>query len=174
MRNSERKEMESFERGVSGSGGFSVSGYGVKTVEDDACIAYKSTSIRHGGIETYKLLTRALPLLLGLRFIALFTLLSLMEPTTDTQPLSAILLSNHDFFNGVEAVPRLNLKEDELIPARRYDLTRLRLGLESTTFRLLHRIKLQSASPLRFPIARQWHVKDVGYSASTYDVIVIE
>ena len=154
MRNSERKEMESFERGVSGRGGFSVSGYGVKTVEDDAWIEYKHININYEDIQTYKLLARALPFLFRLRFVALFTFLSLMKPAADTQPLSTILLANHDFFNGVEAVPRLNLKEDELIPARRYDLTRLRLGLESTTFRLLDGIKLQSASPFRFPIAR--------------------
>ena len=97
-----------------------------------------------------------------------------MEPTADTQPLAPFrAFVHHDLFHRVVTPSRLHLKEDELVPTRRYGLGWHRLRLSRT---LDNRVQLQGASVLGLPrlTIRQGHVQNVGNSAGANDVVVIE
>ena len=97
-----------------------------------------------------------------------------MEPAAETQPLVPFgPLVHHHFFDRMVAPPRLDLEEDELVPAGRNGFTgdRLRVGCVFND-----RIQLQSASIFwfpRFPV-RQRHIQDEGNSTGPDDVVVIE
>lgn len=76
-----------------------------------------------------------------------------MEPSTDAQTLSPVLaLPTHDnFLNGMETLPWLDLKENELIPAWWDAFHGHALRLRLPLIVGFDRIEFKSASPLLLP-----------------------
>ena len=100
-----------------------------------------------------------------------------MEPSTNTQPLSPVLcLTHNDLLDRMKTLPRLNLEEDKLIPARRYTLAGYTLGLREIIPPRASRVQLKRAAPIGLPplVMREGHVKDVRDAAGADDVVVVE
>ena len=100
-----------------------------------------------------------------------------MEPTADTESLPTIFaLADDNFLNGVEALARLNLEEDELIPTWRNAFTRNAFGLRDAIRTRFDGIELKGASPFGLPalVIREGHVEDIRDSTGANDVVVVE
>lgn len=100
-----------------------------------------------------------------------------MEPPTNAQSLSPILpLANDNLLHRMKALPRLHLKENKLVPTRRYTLARDCLGLGIPLLTNLRWIQLKRAAPLCLPdlVVREGHVEDVGDATGADDVVVVE
>ena len=97
-----------------------------------------------------------------------------MKPTTDAQPCVLVFVHD-DFLDGMEALPWLYLKKDELVPARwdRLDGRDVRLGDIPA---LSYGIELECATVLGAPwcVVREGHVEDIRNPARTDHVVVVE
>lgn len=100
-----------------------------------------------------------------------------MEPTTDAQPLPAVIaLSDDDLLHRVEAAPRLHLEEHELVPRRGDAPSRDGLRLQNAIGALPDGVELERAAPLPLPelVVRERHVEDVRDASRADDVVVVE
>lgn len=98
-----------------------------------------------------------------------------MEPSTDAQPGIAFVFDD-DLLNGMKALSGLHLEEDELVPTRGDSHRRHRFGLRDAVLIHMDRIELESAAIFSLPlfVVGEGHVKDVGHTACTDDIVVVE